>query len=106
MKRILLTNDDGVNAPGLLAMAQVLRKMEGAQVSVLAPDKNWSACGHNKTLGRPLRLHQTTLADGSLAWSSDGAPSDCVALALLGALEQDFDFVVSGINPNANVGLM
>ena len=105
MKRILLTNDDGVNAPGLLAMAQALRKMEGAQVTVLAPDKNWSACGHNKTLGRPLRLRQTTLADGSLAWSSDGAPSDCVALALLGALEQDFDFVVSGINPNANVGL-
>jgi len=105
MKRILLTNDDGVNAPGLLAMAQALRKMEGAQVTVLAPDKNWSACGHNKTLGRPLRLCQTALADGSLAWSSDGAPSDCVALALLGALEQDFDFVVSGINPNANVGL-
>ncbi|MBP7212849.1 MAG: 5'/3'-nucleotidase SurE [Anaerolineaceae bacterium] len=105
MKRILLTNDDGVSAPGLLAMAQALRKMEGAQVTVLAPDKNWSACGHNKTLGRPLRLRQTTLADGSLAWSSDGAPSDCVALALLGALEQDFDFVVSGINPNANVGL-
>ena len=105
MKRILLTNDDGVSAPGLLAMAQALRKMEGAQVTVLAPDKNWSACGHNKTLGRPLRLRQTALADGSLAWSSDGAPSDCVALALLGALEQDFDFVVSGINPNANVGL-
>lgn len=105
MKRILLTNDDGVSAPGLLAMAQALRKMEGAEVTVLAPDKNWSACGHNKTLGRPLRLRQTALADGSLAWSSDGAPSDCVALALLGALEQDFDFVVSGINPNANVGL-
>lgn len=105
MKRILLTNDDGVSAPGLLAMAQALRKMEGADVTVLAPDKNWSACGHNKTLGRPLRLRQTALADGSLAWSSDGAPSDCVALALLGALEQDFDFVVSGINPNANVGL-
>jgi len=105
MKRILLTNDDGVNAPGLLAMAQALRKMEGANVTVLAPDKNWSACGHNKTLGRPLRLRQTALADGSLAWSSDGAPSDCVALALLGALEQSFDFVVSGINPNANVGL-
>ena len=105
MKKVLLTNDDGVNAPGLLAMAQALRKMEGLEVTVLAPDKNWSACGHNKTLGRPLRLRQTTLADGSLAWSSDGAPSDCVALALLGALEQNFDFVVSGINPNANVGL-
>ena len=105
MKKVLLTNDDGVNAPGLLAMAQALRKVEGLEVTVLAPDKNWSACGHNKTLGRPLRLRQSTLADGSLAWSSDGAPSDSVALALLGALEQNFDFVVSGINPNANVGL-
>lgn len=105
MKKVLLTNDDGVNAPGLLAMAQALRKIEDLEVTVLAPDKNWSACGHNKTLGRPLRLRQTALADGSLAWSSDGAPSDCVALALLGALEQNFDFVVSGINPNANVGL-
>ena len=105
MRKVLLTNDDGVNAPGLLAMAQALRKMEDLEVTVLAPDKNWSACGHNKTLGRPLRLRQSALADGSLAWSSDGAPSDCVALALLGALEQNFDFVVSGINPNANVGL-
>lgn len=105
MKRILLTNDDGVNAPGLLAMAQALRKMEKAEVTVLAPDKNWSACGHNKTMGRPLRLRQTTLADGSLAWTSDGAPSDCVALGLLGALDEKFDLVVSGINPNANVGL-
>ena len=105
MKKILLTNDDGVNAPGLLAMAQALRKMEEAEVTVLAPDKNWSACGHNKTMGRPLRLRQTTLADGSLAWTSDGAPSDCVALGLLGALDEKFDLVVSGINPNANVGL-
>jgi 5'-nucleotidase len=105
MKRVLVSNDDGVSAPGLLAIAQALRTIKGLEVCVLAPDKNWSACGHNKTLGRPLRLRQTALADGNPAWTSDGAPSDCVALGLLGALEQDFDFVVSGINPNANVGL-
>lgn len=104
MLRILLTNDDGVSAPGLLAMAQALRKLEN-EVTVLAPDHNWSASGHVKTMYRPLRVSETRLADGSTAWKSDGAPSDCVALAVMGALETSFDIVVSGINPNANIGL-
>ena len=104
-KRILVTNDDGVTAPGLLALAQAVRGMDGVEVSVLAPDHNWSACGHVKTMSRPMRIRATNLADGSQAWSSDGAPSDCVALAMMGALEIKFDAVVSGINPNANVGL-
>lgn len=104
-KRILVTNDDGVTAPGLLALAQAVRGMDGVDVSVLAPDHNWSACGHVKTMSRPIRMKATTLADGSIAWNSDGAPSDCVALAMMGALELKFDAVVSGINPNANVGL-
>lgn len=101
--KILVTNDDGVSAPGLLALTQALRNLD-ADVSVLAPDHNWSAAGHVKTMHRPLRLSQTVLADGTEAWKSDGAPSDCVALAMMGALEQDFDLVVSGINPNANIG--
>lgn len=105
MITILVTNDDGVSAPGLLALAQAIRKLEGVEVSVLAPDHNWSACGHVKTMNRPMRIRATNLADGSQAWSSDGAPSDCVALAMMGALELKFDAVVSGINPNANVGL-
>ncbi len=104
-KSILVTNDDGVTAPGLLALAQAVRQMDGVQVSVLAPDHNWSACGHVKTMSRPMRVRSVSLADGSQAWSSDGAPSDCVALAMMGALELKFDAVVSGINPNANVGL-
>ena len=104
-KRILVTNDDGVTAPGLLALAEAVRRMDSVQVSVLAPDHNWSACGHVKTMSRPMRIRATNLADGSQAWSSDGAPSDCVALAMMGALEHKFDVVVSGINPNANVGL-
>ncbi len=99
---ILVTNDDGVTAPGLLALAQALRSL--GEVSVLAPDRNWSASGHVKTLYRPLRVKKTILADGSFAFASDGAPSDCVALALLGLLEKNVDLVISGINPNANIG--
>lgn len=103
MKRILLTNDDGVRAPGILAMAQALRAAD-FDVTVLAPDTNWSASGHKKTMNKPLRVSKVQLADGSWAFASDGAPSDCVALALMGALDMAFDFVVSGINNNANVG--
>jgi 5'-nucleotidase len=98
---ILVTNDDGVTAPGLLALVQALRKI--GQVSVFAPDHNWSASGHVKTMHRPLRVKDVRLADDSEALTSDGAPSDCVALAFLG-LVKNIDFVVSGINPNANLG--
>lgn len=99
---ILVTNDDGINAPGLLALATEMRSL--GKVSVLAPDHNWSASGHVKTMHRPLRVKETTLADGSQAWASDGAPSDCVALGLLGFIPEKIDLVVSGINPNANIG--
>lgn len=100
---ILVTNDDGVNAPGLLALTQAMREVAD-QVSVLAPDHNWSASGHVKTMHRPLRVRQVALADGSAAWASDGAPSDCVALARMGVIPEEIDLVVSGINPNANLG--
>jgi 5'-nucleotidase len=98
---ILVTNDDGAWAPGLLALAQEMRKL--GRVTVFAPDRNWSASGHVKTLDRPLRVTETVLADSSAAFTSDGAPSDCVALALLGLIDPT-DLVVSGINPNANIG--
>lgn len=101
MTHILVTNDDGVTAPGLFALVKALREL--GKVSVLAPDRNWSASGHVKTLHRPLRVKEVKLQDGSSALASDGAPSDCVALAVLG-LVSDLDLVVSGINPNANVG--
>ncbi|HAX69531.1 MAG TPA: 5'/3'-nucleotidase SurE [Anaerolineales bacterium] len=99
---ILVTNDDGVTAPGLLALAQEMRKL--GKVTVFAPDKNWSASGHVKTMERPLRVKDVMLADGTSAFASDGAPSDCVALPLLGLIEETIDIVVSGINPNANIG--
>jgi 5'-nucleotidase len=102
IKHILVTNDDGVSAPGLLALAQEMRKI--ANVIVLAPDRNWSGSGHVKTLERPLRVKEVTLADGTTALSSDGAPSDCVALALLGFFDEKIDLVVSGINPQPNLG--
>jgi 5'-nucleotidase len=99
---ILVTNDDGIQAPGLLALAQEMRKL--GKVTIFAPDKNWSASGHVKTMDRPLRVRETTLADGTTAFTSDGAPSDCVAIPLLGFIQEEIDLVVSGINPNANVG--
>ncbi len=99
---ILVTNDDGVSAPGLLALAQAMRTL--GRVTVFAPDRNWSASGHVKTMDRPLRVREVVLADGSPAFACDGAPSDCVALSLLGFLKEKVDLVISGINPNANLG--
>lgn len=99
---IFLTNDDGINAGGLLALADALRPL--GRLTILAPDRNWSASGHVKTMHRPLRVWETELADGQPAFATDGAPSDCVALAVLGLVKEPIDMVVSGINPNANIG--
>lgn len=99
---ILVTNDDGVTAPGLLALAQAMRQF--GKVSIVAPDHDWSGGGHVKTLNRPLRVRRVKLYDGSEALTSDGAPSDCVALALMGLLKDKVDLVVSGINTAANLG--
>jgi len=98
---ILLTNDDGVNSPGLLALKQAVSAV--GEVVVFAPDHNWSAAGHGKTMHKPLRIHDTKLADGSTALITNGGPADCVALAVLGALSQKPDLVISGINPGANM---
>lgn len=99
---IVVTNDDGVYAPGLLALAKSLEKL--GTISIIAPDHNWSASGHVKTLHRPLRVKEIELEDGTPARACDGAPSDCIALAVLGVLPEPIDYVVSGINPNANLG--
>jgi len=102
MKHILVTNDDGVLAPGLLALVQEMQKL--GKVAVLAPDRNWSGGGHVKTLDRALRVREVRLADGTQAFASDGAPSDCVALGTLGFFKEPIDLVVSGINAGANLG--
>lgn len=100
--RILVTNDDGIESRGLLALKMALDPI--GDVTVVAPDLNQSAVGHLKTLGRPLRVRERTLADGSKGWSVDGSPTDCVSLACLGFFEEPFDLVASGINYGANLG--
>lgn len=100
--RILVTNDDGVESRGLLALKQALEPM--GDVTVVAPDTNQSAVGHQKTLMRPLRVRERVLADGSQAYSVDGSPTDAVSLAFLGYFEHGFDLVAAGINYGANLG--
>jgi 5'-nucleotidase len=100
--RILVTNDDGVESRGLLALKQALEPL--GDVYVLAPDTNQSAVGHTKTFMRPLRVRERTLADGTLGWSVDGSPTDAVSLAFLGYFDVGFDLVASGINYGANLG--
>jgi len=102
MPYILVTNDDGVEAPGLLALKKALEEV--GEVAVFAPDHNWSAAGHPKTMHKPLRVNEVRLADGSPAYTSNGAPSDCVAMAILGILPRRPDLVVSGINLGGNMG--
>jgi 5'-nucleotidase len=100
--RILVTNDDGVESRGLLALKQALEPM--GDITVVAPDTNQSAVGHQKTLMRPLRVRERTLADGSLAYSVDGSPTDAVSISFLGYFGHGFDLVAAGINYGANLG--
>jgi len=99
---ILITNDDGVHAEGLVPLKAALDEI--GRVFVVAPDRPRSACGHSITLHKPLRAHRVTLSDGSAAYSSNGTPSDCVNLALLGMIDEPIDLVVSGINHGPNLG--
>ena len=99
---ILVTNDDGIYHQGLLSLVQELRNL--GRVTIVAPDHNWSASGHQKTLRRPLRVKEVALADGTKGYACDGSPADCVSLPAMGLLDDPVDMVVSGINPNANLG--
>lgn len=100
--RILVSNDDGIHAPGIRALARALATEH--QVSVFAPDRERSATGHALTLNRPLRLEPHPL-DGLEAWAVNGTPSDCVKIALSLVLPTPPDLVISGINRGANLGL-
>jgi 5'/3'-nucleotidase len=100
--RILVTNDDGIESRGILALKRALDPI--GDVTVVAPETNQSAVGHQKTLMRPLRVRERTLADGSMGYSIDGSPTDAVSLAFLGFFEEGFDLVASGINYGANLG--
>jgi 5'-nucleotidase len=99
VKRILVTNDDGVYSEGIRLLARALAGV--AQVTVVAPDREQSATGHSLTLSRPLRL-QRLEEDW---YAVDGTPTDCVNLAVLWLLKENPpDLVVSGVNFGLNVG--
>lgn len=105
MPNILVSNDDGIYAPGLLALALEMTTL--GNVWVVAPQTNQSITGHKKTLDRPLRARRIKdiFPDHIPAFAVDGAPSDCAALALMGLFDDvNFDFVVSGINTAPNLG--
>ncbi len=95
---ILLSNDDGVQAPGILVLAEALRLC--AEVTLVAPDRNRSGASNSLTLDHPLRV--TPLAEKRYA--VDGTPTDCVHLALTGLLTAEPDMVIAGINAGANLG--
>jgi 5'-nucleotidase len=97
-----VTNDDGVQAPGILALATAMRQL--GKVSVVAPSMNQSASGHKKTLFTDVPVSEVVLADGSPAHSVGGSPADCIAFAALGLLPWPPDIVVSGINRGSNMG--
>ncbi|MDW8222194.1 MAG: 5'/3'-nucleotidase SurE [Gemmatales bacterium] len=101
---ILLTNDDGIYAPGLRALWQELRSL--GRVSVVAPATEQSAVGHSITLLTPLIVQPVFDQDGThFGWAVEGKPADCVKLALVELLDETPDLLVSGINAGSNVGI-
>ena len=95
---ILVTNDDGILAPGLALLADVCREV--GTVTVVAPDREQSGTSHSLTQHRPLR--PTLRPDG--AWQVDGTPTDCVMLALQALMPERPDFVFSGVNHGLRAG--
>jgi 5'-nucleotidase len=102
--RILLTNDDGISAPGLQAARRALRTVEGVTVDVIAPDSNRSATARSITTRTPLEVQEIQFDDGHSGFATSGTPVDCVRFAELGLLGGRPDLIVSGINHGANLG--
>lgn len=100
---ILLSNDDGIFAPGLYAMYQALKEI--ADVSVVAPDSEKSAVGHAITLSDPLRVSRFEKFDNFFGHAVKGTPADCVKIAYYALLERKPDLVISGINYGSNTGI-
>jgi 5'-nucleotidase len=100
---ILLTNDDGIRAPGLLAIYRELTAL--GEVHVVAPETVQSATGHGITLSTPLLTSRVTVEDAFTGTAVDGRPADCVKLAVAKILPRNPDLVISGINSGANVGI-
>ena len=103
--RVLLTNDDGIEAEGLQTLRKALLGLPGIELAVIAPDGNRSAMARSITTRRPLWVAEVPFSDGTVGYATDGTPVDCVRLASLGLVEGfAADLVVSGINHGANLG--
>jgi len=102
--RILLTNDDGISAPGLQATRRALRGLDDVIVDVIAPDANRSATARSITTRSPLNVEEVEFGDGHSGFACDGTPVDCVRFAELGLLGGRPDLIVSGVNHGVNLG--
>ena len=102
MTSIIVTNDDGYDAPGIVALAQAMTAL--GDVQVCAPALNQSASGHKITLFQDIAYSRCTVGDGIPALAVGGSPADCIALSLLGLVDGSPDIVVSGINRGENMG--
>jgi 5'-nucleotidase len=100
---VLLTNDDGIHAPGLWALHQAFSVRH--QVTVVAPDRERSAVGHGITLHQPIRFEKTRIIGDMTGFAVNGTPADCIKLGLAELMNTPPRLVVSGINPGANVGI-
>jgi 5'-nucleotidase len=103
--RVLLTNDDGIEAAGLQALRRALVRLPSVDLAVIAPDGNRSAMARSITTRRPLWVQEVDFEDGTVGYATDGTPVDCVRLARLGLVEGfEAELVVSGINHGSNLG--
>ena len=102
--KVLLTNDDGIQAGGLNELRRALLEVPGVQLAVIAPDSNRSATARSITTRRPLWVEEIKFADGTSGFATDGTPVDCVRFAALGLVEFEPELIVSGINHGANLG--
>jgi len=100
--KALISNDDGINASGILAAKEAIEDL--AEITVVAPDTQQSGVGRSLTLFEPLRINQTVLKDGSTAYSTSGTPTDSVTLGIFEIMEERPDFMISGINIGHNIG--
>ena len=103
--KVLLTNDDGIEADGLQTLRRALLRVPGIELTVIAPDGNRSAMARSITTRRPLWVQEINFEDGTKGYATDGTPVDCVRLAKLGLVEGfEAELIVSGINHGANLG--
>ena len=103
--KVLLTNDDGIEADGLQALRRALLEVPGIELVVIAPDGNRSAMARSITTRRPLWVEEIDFGDGTHGYATDGTPVDCVRLANLGLVDGfEAELIVSGINHGANLG--